>query len=71
MAGGLFELRKDSVTGWWVAVVVDREFQKERFQRPAQHIGQQPDECPNCNLPGPGRGAAADAQARGIHHCRH
>ena len=24
MPRGLFELRKDSVTGWWVAVVVDR-----------------------------------------------
>ena len=28
MAGGLFELRKDSITGWWVAVVVDREFDR-------------------------------------------
>ena len=33
MPRGLFELRKDSITGWWVAVVVDREFQKERFHR--------------------------------------
>jgi UDPglucose--hexose-1-phosphate uridylyltransferase len=48
MAGGLFELRKDSVTGWWVAVVVDREFQKERFHRPATHRGQSVDECANC-----------------------
>jgi galactose-1-phosphate uridylyltransferase len=48
MAGGLFELRKDSVTGWWVAVVVDREFQKERFYKPAQHIGQAIDDCANC-----------------------
>jgi UDPglucose--hexose-1-phosphate uridylyltransferase len=54
MAGGLFELRKDSVTGWWVAVVVDREFQKERFHRPAQHRGQAPDDCANCSF------AAAD-----------
>jgi len=48
MAGGLFELRKDSITGWWVAVVVDREFEKARFHRPAQHRGQMPDDCPNC-----------------------
>ena len=24
MAAGLFELRRDSITGWWVATVVDR-----------------------------------------------
>jgi len=54
MPGGLFELRKDSVTGWWVAVVVDREFQKERFNRPAQHRGQSVDDCGNCQV------AAAD-----------
>jgi UDPglucose--hexose-1-phosphate uridylyltransferase len=53
MAGGLFELRKDSITGWWVATIVDREFQKERFHKPAQHRGQAPDECANCNQPGP------------------
>ena len=50
MARGLFELRKDEITGWWVAVVVDREFQRERFRRPAKHQGQTPDDCPNCNL---------------------
>jgi len=48
MAGGLFELRKDSITGWWVAVVVDREFQKERFHRPASHRGQAIEDCANC-----------------------
>lgn len=48
MAGGLFELRKDSITGWWVAVVVDREYEKERFHRPAQQRGQSIDECANC-----------------------
>jgi UDPglucose--hexose-1-phosphate uridylyltransferase len=57
MAGGLFELRKDSVTGWWVAVLVDREFQKERFYRPAQHRGQSVDDCANCQV-------AADDQVR-------
>jgi UDPglucose--hexose-1-phosphate uridylyltransferase len=50
MPGGLFELRKDSITGWWVAVVVDREFQKERFYRPAQHRGQSTDDCANCQF---------------------
>ena len=46
MARGLFELRKDSVTGWWVAVVVDREFDRERFHRPAKHIGHGVDSLP-------------------------
>ncbi len=52
MARGLFELRKDSVTGWWVAVVVDREFNRERFHKPARHIEQGVDNCPNCAAPG-------------------
>jgi UDPglucose--hexose-1-phosphate uridylyltransferase len=52
MARGLFELRKDEITGWWVAVVVDREFNRERFHRPAKHAGQTVDDCPNCNLAG-------------------
>jgi UDPglucose--hexose-1-phosphate uridylyltransferase len=51
MARGLFELRKDSVTGWWVAVVVDRDYDPARFRRPARMLGQQPDDCPNCNQP--------------------
>lgn len=50
MARGLFELRKDAITGWWVAVVVDREFEPQRFSRPAKHLGQTPDDCPNCDL---------------------
>jgi UDPglucose--hexose-1-phosphate uridylyltransferase len=52
MPRGLFELRKDSVTGWWVAVVVDREFNRQRFHRPAKPLGQTPDDCPNCATPG-------------------
>jgi UDPglucose--hexose-1-phosphate uridylyltransferase len=52
MARGLFELRKDSITGWWVAVVVDREFDRARFRRPAKSLGQAPDDCPNCAQPG-------------------
>jgi UDPglucose--hexose-1-phosphate uridylyltransferase len=50
MARGLFELRKDAITGWWVAVVVDREFERRRFHRPAKHWGQTPSDCPNCDL---------------------
>lgn len=51
MAGGLFELRKDSITGWWVATVVDREFQRERFHKPAkpsQYGAHSAEECLNC-----------------------
>jgi len=52
VARGLFELRKDAVTGWWVAVVVDREFNPERFNKPAKHSGQAVDDCANCAAPG-------------------
>lgn len=55
MPRGLFELRKDSITGWWVAVVVERQFDRARFRRPAKPLGQQPDDCPNCTDP-PGDG---------------
>ena len=37
MPGGLFELRRDDITGWWVAVVVDREFDRSRFALRAGH----------------------------------
>jgi UDPglucose--hexose-1-phosphate uridylyltransferase len=53
MAAGLFELRKDAITGWWVATVVDREFHRDRFARPAETIDD--DDCQNCRLP-PGDG---------------
>jgi UDPglucose--hexose-1-phosphate uridylyltransferase len=48
MSRGLFELRRDEITGWWVAVVVDREFDRARFQRRAEHSGRGPDQCANC-----------------------
>ena len=38
MAAGLFELRKDAITGWWVATVVDRAFHRDRFARAAEPI---------------------------------
>jgi UDPglucose--hexose-1-phosphate uridylyltransferase len=48
MAGGLFELRRDDITGWWVATVVDREFERARFARPARRLGTSDSECQNC-----------------------
>jgi galactose-1-phosphate uridylyltransferase len=48
MAGGLFELRRDDITGWWVATVVDREFDRARFARPARRMGTPDEECQNC-----------------------
>jgi UDPglucose--hexose-1-phosphate uridylyltransferase len=50
MAAGLFELRKDPITGWWVATVVDREFHRDRFARAAEPIDDAGD-CQNCRLP--------------------
>ncbi len=54
MSAGLFELRKDVITSWWVATVIDRTFARERFARSA---GQVPDkgDCFNCRIP-PGDG---------------
>lgn len=49
MAGGLFELRRDDITGWWVATVVDREFQRARFARPARRMGTPDERCQNCD----------------------
>jgi UDPglucose--hexose-1-phosphate uridylyltransferase len=48
MAGGMFELRKDAVTGWWVAVVVDREYDASRFASSARQVDLGDRECPNC-----------------------
>jgi UDPglucose--hexose-1-phosphate uridylyltransferase len=53
MAAGLFELRKDPVTGWWVATVVDRAFHRDRFERTAGRVDAGP--CQNCVDP-PGEG---------------
>jgi len=50
VAAGLFELRKDSITGWWVATVVDRAFHRDRFARHAEQIDDGGD-CQNCRLP--------------------
>jgi UDPglucose--hexose-1-phosphate uridylyltransferase len=50
VAAGLFELRKDDTTGWWVATVVDRAFHRDRFARAAEPVDDGGD-CQNCRLP--------------------
>jgi UDPglucose--hexose-1-phosphate uridylyltransferase len=50
MSAGLFELRKDPITGWWVATIVDREFDRHRFATPAEPVDDDGD-CQNCRLP--------------------
>ena len=50
MAAGLFELRKDPITGWWVATVVDRTFHRDRFKLAAAQIDDGGD-CQNCREP--------------------
>jgi UDPglucose--hexose-1-phosphate uridylyltransferase len=50
VAAGLFELRKDAITGWWVATIVDRAFHRDRFARAADQIDDDGD-CQNCRLP--------------------
>jgi len=54
MGAGLFELRRDDITGWWVATVVDRQFQRGRFSLPAG-IVEDDGPCQNCTMP-PGDG---------------
>jgi UDPglucose--hexose-1-phosphate uridylyltransferase len=51
---GLFELRKDAITGWWVATVVDRQFHRDRFRLEALRVDDH-GECRNCAEP-PGDG---------------
>jgi UDPglucose--hexose-1-phosphate uridylyltransferase len=50
MSAGLFELRRDPITSWWVATVVDRDYDRRRFARPAGSIEDGGD-CQNCRLP--------------------
>src|SRR3954453_3605416 len=51
LAAGLFELRKDPITGWWVATVVDRAFHRDRFARAAESVDDQMFGCANCSTP--------------------
>ena len=55
MPSGLFELRKDAITGWWVATMVDRQFHRDRFARPAEPVDDHVFGCANCGTP-PGDG---------------
>jgi UDPglucose--hexose-1-phosphate uridylyltransferase len=50
VTAGLFELRKDPITSWWVATVVDRAFHRDRFARPAEPVDDGGD-CQNCRQP--------------------
>jgi UDPglucose--hexose-1-phosphate uridylyltransferase len=50
MGAGLFELRKDAITGWWVATIVDRQFHRDRFRASAQPADDH-GECRNCVEP--------------------
>ena len=54
MASGLFELRKDPITSWWVATVVDRAFHRDRFARAAEPLDDRLFGCSNCAVPGEG-----------------
>jgi len=54
MGAGLFELRRDAITGWWVATVVDRQFNRGRFSLRAGTVDDGGD-CQNCSQP-PGGG---------------
>ena len=51
MAAGLFELRRDPITNWWVATVVDRAFHRDRFARAAEPIDDSVFGCANCTTP--------------------
>jgi len=53
MPAGMFEMRRDAITGWWVATVVDRAFLRERFTLAADPIDDGGD-CLNCRLPAGG-----------------
>ena len=48
MPGGLFELRRDDITGWWVATVVEREYDRSRFARRAEPVWPDGGACQNC-----------------------
>ncbi len=51
MSSGLFELRKDPITGWWVATIVDRAFHRDRFARAAEPVDDHLFGCANCTTP--------------------
>ena len=64
MSQGLFELRKDAITGWWVATMVDRAFDRQRFALPAAPVNDYGD-CFNCRIPpATGSGCARSRTSR-------
>jgi UDPglucose--hexose-1-phosphate uridylyltransferase len=50
VSAGLFELRRDPITSWWVATVVDRDYDRRRFAHAASQVDDGGD-CQNCRLP--------------------
>jgi UDPglucose--hexose-1-phosphate uridylyltransferase len=50
VSAGLFELRRDPITSWWVATVVDRDYDRRRFARAASAVDDAGD-CQNCRIP--------------------
>ena len=69
MSAGLFELRKDAITGWWVATLVDREFAPDRFAVAAEPVDDS-GTCQNCRLPRRRR-PDPDPQGLRVPHRRH
>ncbi len=62
VAAGLFELRKDPITGWWVATMVDRAFHRDRFARAAEPVDDRLFGCANCTDAGRRGDPRPDAQ---------
>jgi UDPglucose--hexose-1-phosphate uridylyltransferase len=52
LSGGIWELRRDEITGWWSATVVDREFVPARFNE-ERVSGARGASCENCAAAGP------------------
>jgi UDPglucose--hexose-1-phosphate uridylyltransferase len=50
VSAGLFELRRDPITSWWVATVVDRDYDRGRFAHAASPVDDGGD-CQNCRIP--------------------
>ena len=62
----MWELRRDEITGWWSATVVDREFASERFHE-ARLSGARTPSCANCEK-GEASGIARRMLRQGAFH---
>ena len=51
MSGGIWELRRDEITGWWSATVVDREYAAARFTEERLPVARG-GSCENCAAAG-------------------